>query len=105
MTICRLGLAEHTELALALKLWRTLSMEDDTVPVLSALINISVIAAMMQTVDSGLIWLKQLSKATSESHARTWELFMVSLEAIFRPVMFRLTFASPMMVKSLDKDI
>ena len=88
-----------------MKAERTLSIEEDTVPVLSAQINISVMAAMMQTDDSGLIWLKQPSNEVKVSQANSWEFFIVSLDATLSPVMFRVTFASPMMVKSLNKDM
>ena len=61
----------QTRLILALKAERTLSIQDDTVPVLSAQINISVMEARMQTDDSGLIWLKQPSNEVKVSQANS----------------------------------
>ena len=84
---------------------RTLSIEEDTVPVESAQMSISVTAAMMQTDDSGLIWLRHPSSEVKASQDNNWEFFIASREATLSPVMFRVTFASPMMVKSLNKDM
>ena len=79
---CKPGRAEHNETTLVLKAKSTASMDEDTVPVLSAAMSNSVIAATMQMDDSGLTSAKALSSEDISSHGRSWEVFIVSLEAM-----------------------
>ena len=81
------------------------SMEAEMVPQSPFDRRRSVIADTMQTDDSGLIWLRHPSSEVKASQDNTWEFFIASREAELSPVMFWVTFASPMMVKSLNKDM
>ena len=65
----------------------------------------SVKDARMRTVDSGLTSWRAVSSSDIEEQSRIWADFMDSLDAMFKPVMLRRTFASPIMEKSRLTDI
>ena len=65
----------------------------------------SVIAAMMQTDDSGLTLARAASKELSPLKSMIWADFIVSLDAMFSAVIFLRTLASPITVNSRLTDI
>ena len=65
----------------------------------------SVKVATMRTEVSARTSARAASKVEAVKQSMTWDDFMASREAMFNPVMLRLTLLSPMMVKSLESDI
>ena len=65
----------------------------------------SVMAATMQTCDSGRTSWRAALIDLSPRKSMIWAVFMLSLEATLSPVKFRRTLPSPMMVKSRLIDI
>ena len=81
------------------------SMEEAMVPQSPPLNRNSVMAAMTRTVDSGRTPLRASSRVDIDTQSMTWALFMVSREAMFNPVILRLTLRSPITVKSRLTDM
>ena len=65
----------------------------------------SVIAANTNTFDSARISLKAVERFDIEAHEMTWAFCMDSREAMFRVVMFWMTFLSPKMENTKSCDI
>ena len=59
----------------------------------------------INTDDSARTSASAVSKVVDEMQSISWADFMASREAMLSPVILRLTLASPIMVKSLERDI
>ena len=99
------GLKAQKPLILVTKAANTGSMDEWRVPQKPFDKMNSVKVATMRTEVSARTSARAASKVKAVKQSMTWDDFMASREAMFNPVMLRLTLLSPMMVKSLESDI
>ena len=81
------------------------SIDDRTVPENPLEMMNSVIVATMRTEASGFTSWRAVLNVDGWMQSMTWADFMTSREAMFNPVMFLRTFASPIIEKSGSDDI
>ena len=84
---------------------RTGSTEEKIVPQSPLAKRKSVKHAMIKTEDSALTSVRAVSKLAWDRHSMTCADFIDGLEAILSPVMLRVTFVSPTIVKRGSVDI
>ena len=105
VTTCRFGLKVLKPFSLAERDESTGSMDEKMVPQSPLLRRNSVTEAKIKMVLSGRTEFRDASRVDIRVQSMISAVFITSLEAMLRPVMFRRTFASPMMVYILASDI
>ena len=99
------GLKVLNPLSLAERDARTGSIEEKMVPQSPLQRRNSVMEARMRTVLSALTAFREASRLDIRVQSMISAVFIASRDAILRPVIFRRTFASPIMVYILESDI
>ena len=102
---CRVGRKAQNSKILARKASKTGSIDEVMEPQSPLFRMNSVTAATMRTVDSCRTWARAVLREVSWLQSMTSADFMTSRDAMFNPVMLRLTLGSPIMEKSLNWDI